>query len=243
MSRSIHHNRGKRHLRRGTSERREVVSGLVRKRLVKRFVRLSRKQSRASPAVPVQSDGLIVSVVDRGPGIYYPVTETDLRRVMDRLPHGALAGLTKVQLELGTAEMAGRRRSAQDTRPDPHFGRQSIEIAPGVYEPALLGIYRPRPALISLFAYVVGPQVVLTPKHELMLKLEMLDTLVHELAHHQDRMMRTARGRWLADGGERGEAYARRTAEAWIHSTVRPYLKELHGVSDIELDELSKYAV
>src|SRR5437867_10845050 len=103
--------------------------------------------------------------------------------------------------------MLKRRGARHDSRLDPYYGRPSIEIAPGVYEPVLLGLYRPLPALICLFAYVVGPEVVLSPRQKLMLKLEMLDTLVHELAHHQDRMMRTARGRWLADRRDRDEVY------------------------------------
>jgi hypothetical protein len=243
MSRSIHQNRGKKHLRRGSSDHAEVVSALVRKRRVKRFVRLARSEQRPAPSLPVSSDALVVSVVDHGPGIYYPATETDLRCVMDRLPPGALVGLTKVQLELGTAEMLKARGTRRDSRFDPYFGRPSIEIAQGVYEPALLGLYRPRPALIHLFAYVLGPDVILSPKHELMLKLEMLDTLVHELAHHQDRMMRTARGRWLADGRDRDEVYAGGMAAAWTRETVRPYLREQHGVSEKELDELWNYAV
>jgi len=115
MSRSIHRNRGKKHLKRGTSDHAEVVSALVRKRGVKRFVRLARSEQRPTPLFPVSSDALAVSVADHGPGIYYPATETDLRCVMDRLPLGTLVGVTRVQLELGTAEMLKARGARQDS--------------------------------------------------------------------------------------------------------------------------------
>ena len=58
------------------------------------------------------------------------------------------------------------------------------------------------------------------------LKGEMLATLLHEVAHHQDWMMRVARGRWRMDDATQREIYAEKVAGEWWQSCVVDYRLE-----------------
>jgi tetratricopeptide (TPR) repeat protein len=57
------------------------------------------------------------------------------------------------------------------------------------------------------------------------LRMYMLMTLVHEVAHHYDFSSRTARGRWLADAQDKVEIYAERVQHDWFSEHVVPCLK------------------
>jgi len=63
---------------------------------------------------------------------------------------------------------------------------------------------------------------------ELFLRLLMLKTFVHELAHHEDHMRRVARGRWRADNTGKTELYAEAMAAQWVEQCVVPYLQETY---------------
>ncbi|MCU0914329.1 MAG: hypothetical protein MUC88_07195 [Planctomycetes bacterium] len=56
------------------------------------------------------------------------------------------------------------------------------------------------------------------------LRLCMLMTLVHEVAHHYDFSARIARGRWLADVRDKVEIYAERVQHGWFTKYVVPCL-------------------
>jgi len=71
---------------------------------------------------------------------------------------------------------------------------------------------------------------------ETYLELHFLSTFVHEIAHHDDRMRRTARGRWRFDSHEKDEAYAESTQRRWMEQVVVPYLRERHGARLAELE-------
>jgi tetratricopeptide (TPR) repeat protein len=56
------------------------------------------------------------------------------------------------------------------------------------------------------------------------LRMCMLMTLVHEVAHHYDFFSRTGRGRWLADARDKVEIYAERVEHDWFSKYVVPCL-------------------
>lgn len=176
------------------------------------------------PAVP---EGVVIDVVDAAPFIHYPASVADLRGVLALLPAGVADGLGAIEFSLGP-----EWQSALDGEADPWTGRRSVELAPGVYEAAsALGVYLRPNATVRLFAYVyersrrnldiVGPY----------LQLRMLATFVHEMAHHQDQMLRVARGRWLGDDVAHAESYAEALELDWVNSAVLPYLQSAHGAA------------
>jgi tetratricopeptide (TPR) repeat protein len=60
---------------------------------------------------------------------------------------------------------------------------------------------------------------------ELYLRLCMLSTLLHELAHHVDKTTRVARGRWLCIPGDKAEEFATQNEYAWTQQYAAPYLQ------------------
>jgi hypothetical protein len=56
----------------------------------------------------------------------------------------------------------------------------------------------------------------------------MLNTLVHEIAHHDDLMRRTGRGRWLKLNENKCEDYAEFKEAEWTKDIVVPYLLETY---------------
>lgn len=72
----------------------------------------------------------------------------------------------------------------------------------------MLGVYSSRIPTIRLFAYVYSEIIPNKEVWELYLKMEMLSTLIHEIAHHFDQISRVDRGRWLAREKDKVEGYA-----------------------------------
>jgi tetratricopeptide (TPR) repeat protein len=89
----------------------------------------------------------------------------------------------------------------------------------------VLGVYHGDTARIRLFAYVYDGRMPDRPIKELYLRLHMLATLMHELAHHYDYMARIARGRWRADSSTKKEIYAEKIEHGWVQRYVVPYLE------------------
>jgi hypothetical protein len=98
---------------------------------------------------------------------------------------------------------------------------------PGVFGGRVLGTWFSRGPRIEMYAYVYDP---LTLPHdagwELYLRLRMLATFVHEIAHHFDGTERVARGRWRMDRTDANEIYAERWQHEWTQQAVVPYLEE-----------------
>lgn len=81
---------------------------------------------------------------------------------------------------------------------------------------------------IQLFAFVCEEGLPFPEFSRIYLKLYALSVFVHEVAHHQDQMIRTARGRWRADQPDNSEIYAENWEYQWTHEAVIPYLKEAY---------------
>lgn len=195
------------------------------KRRIKAQVRSQRRREFAHLELPpVNPRGVPIRVV-RGQHVLHPASERDLREVIARLPAGALNGVPEVLLCLGEDHQEG----AEGAERDPFRGRAGFELLPGVWCGEVLGIYEHRSSRIQVFAYVAARERLPQPAFsELYLKLRALSTFVHEVAHHQDRSLRVARGRWRMDDVTRVERYAESRQHTWLSEVVIPYLEEAY---------------
>lgn len=206
---------------------REVQQALRRKRRIKKRVTHERHLSPPPPGQLTTAKSVEIEVRDMHDKVHHAATEDDIRAVLLRLPITATDGLTSIRLELGHAVMA-ENVSRLGGEPDPWLGRLSRESMPGIYIPTILGEYFPHTANISIYAPVYEAGAVPIPSSlcELYLRIEVLQTLVHEVAHHHDTVHRVRRGRWLADRHENVENYAENMEHRWTHEIVLPYLQE-----------------
>lgn len=193
----------------------EALSGirqaLLRKRVIKRQHKAERKAT-AIPFSPVEPETLRIEVRDEGEHVHYPLKAADVRAVLEVLPAGIAEGLSSVTFCLGKAYM---RTYSQGADRDPYTGRVGSEsVMTGVFLPPVLGTYNYQTNRIFLYAYIYNFSLPLDLAVQAYLKLRMLTTFLHELAHHEDNRKRIARGRWLGAYDTKAEDYAyRRQAE------------------------------
>jgi len=161
------------------------------------------------------------------PSVFFPASPDDVRAIILRLPVGVADGISSIQFEAGTAYVNDHAPST-DTF-DPVIGRRGEEVYPGVYSPSIRGSYDTLSNEIRLFGYVRAPSATLLPWQAQELRFAMLRTLVHEVAHHYDRITRVGRGRWRMDSTVKSERYADDMAIRWCLDVVVPYLVELYG--------------
>ena len=138
-----------------------------------------------------------------GPTIHHPAGADDLRAVLHRLPPDRIDGLGRIELSF-----------------DPFAARD--EVVPGVWMPRLRGRYL-EGQLVRLYACVVTRE--LPPYLATYLRLHVLATFMHELAHHEDYMFRTRGDRWRMDDRAKNEAFARARAFELVTAVVIPYLE------------------
>jgi len=239
MSRSIHttysgYARERRWLDRSRERRaarlREMRQELSKKRRIKRAVHRVRR-SESAPDLPVlDPDALPIEVEDAGPYAHWPASPEDIRAVLRRMPGGALDGLAGIFLDLGLEFMEedlGAEERREEER-DPWLGRIGGEILPGIFVGHYLGRYQPRSGRIRLHACVYDPESADWRQWECFLRLRMLATLMHELAHLEDFRVRRGRGRWRADDEDKNEAHADRRAAVWVRDVAVPWLREAY---------------
>lgn len=167
-----------------------------------------------------------IHVRDESDFVRYPAGAEDIRSVLRALPQGVTDGLTTIELCLGERNRS-RQREEEWTAPpelDPHVGRPGYEILPGIFAGSVLGTYYPGQNKLRIYAYVCGPDALDPIPVGFYLRMCMLMTLVHEVAHHYDFFSRTARGRWLADAPDKVEIYAERVQHDWFTKYVVPCL-------------------
>lgn len=236
LSRSLHTTR--RHLQeleradfaRADEQRQRVNRArqiLATKRTVKAHARL-RLVPCARPDTPVDTTSVPVEVRDQRAFVHYPASAEDVRAVLRLLPPGALDGLSHVILCLG----AERQREVAEGEagygePDPLAGRLGFDSLPGVYQGLELGTYFADDASIWLYASVYDAAAMPDRDlRELYLRLRMLQTLMHEVAHHKENLGCDPRGRWV-DGPEgKNEWTARQWAYTWTLRYCIPYLEQ-----------------
>jgi hypothetical protein len=144
-----------------------------------------------------------------------------VREVLRRLPAGVASGIEAIEFTLGK-----EKQKEPGLEADPYTGRRGMEISPGVHCGHILGTYYSPGGLIQLHAYVYDPAMPNRRIKETWLQLLFLSTLVHEVAHHEDRSRRLGRGRWRFDSHDKKESFAERTAHEWVQQAVIPHVAE-----------------
>ena len=192
-------------------------NNIARQRRLKKLVRQRRRRS--DPAVQVDASATPVIERDAGAYVRHPASAEDLREILRRLP-GRFDGLARIELCLGGR--ARGKRSSPDV--DPHTGSPGYELLPGVFAPEVRGYYRERDGALRLHAYVYAGE--LAPFIAMYLRLRVLVTFVHELAHHHDFAFRIQGDRWRMDDRKKTESFARKLGFEYATSCVLPYLAE-----------------
>lgn len=252
MSRSVHETRAA--LRREQrfeyadenvkTERLKGVRAALRHRdAIRAQVRAERRAVDSRPPAEVTApEPVTILVRDIGPFVHYPGSPDDIRAVLSLLPPGACDGLGPVTLCLEPHRFREQQALEGRFRPDPFVGRFGSGFLPGVYCADYFGTYwhgtPDGPPRITLHAYVYDPADLrrrgLAPLVHY-LRLHMLATLVHEVAHHFDARHRRARGRWRMDEKEKNELYAEQWEQEWTQAVVVPYLEKTYPAETAEL--------
>ena len=224
MSRSIHRTRSD--IWDPRQDKLEVYRDLLEKRAIKKQVKEQRRAYKKEVVPAALPQGIPIRVVDLKPHLVFPQLD-DIYAVLHCLPSGLLSGLKGIQLELGIQSVNGYIKFLQDQElmprdlgetsivPDPFFGRPSLEVHPGVFRPYSGGTYNRDTQLIQLFGFVITDLESLESLDRVAIKFFMFSSLVHELAHHEDYMLRVDRGRWLMEDREKAERYARAKQKEW----------------------------
>jgi len=169
--------------------------------------------------------------------LYFPASEQDIRALLERMPQGLIDGLDKITLTLGKYEQKSPEEVfyAEPER-DPYLGRLGYEVFGNIYRPACLGTYFLNLNEIKLYGYIYDPAIESRALWDLYLRLHMLQTFVHELAHHYDFTNRIARGKWRMDDVDKGEIYAETVAHDWTREYIIPYLQETYSTQCKQFD-------
>lgn len=213
----------------------KIYENLRKKHKIKRQVLLERKfLSGKSPdkLITVDLDSVSISAYDSSEYIHYPSSKEDLLGILKRLPNDILIGLDSITLCLGKEYQEETvEKEMEDERVlhrDPYTGRICVEDESFLYFPPVLGTYWTSTCKIFVYAYVYDERVIQIKEVIPFLRLKMLETFVHELAHHDDNMRRTGRGRWLGINEWKCEEYAELKEKEWAVEIVLPYLIETY---------------
>jgi len=183
------------------------------------------------PNDAVSADLLLIDVADRSPYLFFPASIEDMRAVLRALPVGSLDGVAAVRLEAGTRYInAGAKWHAVI---DPFLGRKSVQIFSTVYLPMIFGTYSFRSQTVRLFGYAKSPRTALSQYEQAALELHSLATLVHEVAHHFDRLRRMGGGRPWSAMGSKAEEFADERMRVWTMEIILPYLRRKHGAATL----------
>lgn len=217
----------------------EIRQALIRKRAIKKQRKAERKSPLADPLPPVAGESVQITIRDQGEYIHYPLTEGDLRAVLEILPPGIADGLMSITFCLGEEYMRGNDPDDPNPDVDPYTGRIGSENSiPGIFFPPVLGSYDYQTNRIFIYAYVYDRNSLNTLLFETYLKLRMLNTFLHELAHHEDTQRRIARGRWLGAYDTRAEDYAYRRQEELVSESLEALLYDRYST---EMSALSSW--
>jgi tetratricopeptide (TPR) repeat protein len=206
----------------------DAKAELRRKRLIKRQVAGERKLS-ALPLVGTDVETISIEAHHASQFVHHSASIKDLRSILKLLPPAATEGISSIKLILGK-EYIDKWCENESAARDPFTGRLSHETLPGVYSGDVWGIYSPSVGRVTLHAHVYDPTHLPISKNacEIYLRLKALQTFVHEIAHHHDKIRRVARGRWLADRKENVEWYAEKMEHDWTRELVIPFLEKTY---------------
>ena len=182
-------------------------------------------------------DTLPIEVEKRSQYLHFPASEQDIRALLKRMPQGLIDGLDKITFTLGEFEQRSPEEPYYaEPEKDPYLGRLGHEVFGGIYRPSCLGTYFLNKNEIKLYGYVYDSAIDHRGLWDLYLRLHMLQTFIHELAHHYDFTNRIARGKWRMDDVNKGEIYAETAAHDWTREYVIPYLQEAYSTQCEQLD-------
>jgi tetratricopeptide (TPR) repeat protein len=232
LSRSIHTTRRSLEEARGfryssREKRGEVLRALRDELAAKRAIKQAVGEERRlgdRPVAFLPPEAIPIRARELGPYVHYPASPADLVGILRAMPPGTADGLRAIELDLAPMSSDDVDEEPASSTLDPFIGRLGRESIPGVYSGRTLGIYKPADATIRLFGYVYDPARQSRELIDLDLRLRMLGTFVHELAHHHDAMTRIARGRWMALDEEKAEVYAEAMQYEWVRRIVAPYI-------------------
>ena len=197
----------------GADERlKEAWEEVTRKRILKQYV-ASERRGVEKPLDGTAVEFIPVEVLESDTNSKHGASEQDVRAILARLPDGAREGISRIQLSpVG-------------------FSEEPATLLPGVVCGNVLGSYARRSGLITIYGFAVDAKALVLPHPalSLYLRLSALKTLVHEIAHHHDRIARVRRGRWLADREENAEDYAARMEHEWTTGIVVPWLESTYA--------------
>ncbi len=205
-----------------------LYNDLNKKHIVKRQIHQQRKGDPLEDSC-MNADDILIFFSDESPLIHYPISESDIRSVLNQLPKGIFKGLKSIGLRFGGWDW----ECTYDLDPDPFTGRPGYETIPGVYFPPILGSYFRRDSRIELYAFTYSTM----PDENiwmLYLKINMLMTLVHEIFHHYDFISRRSRGRWIMES-YKTEAYAEKMEYKWFLDAMVEYIQRTYPLETAEL--------
>jgi hypothetical protein len=220
----------------------EARQELRRKRCIKLSVLDERERDRRHegnaenepPMALGVPESIPVEVLDAGPYVHHPLDRDDLVSLLRALPTAAAQGISRIQLSLGKQYNDEHGEYSEGEQRDPWVQRLGCEIFPGVYGGDILGVYSPGSGLIRLHAFVYDPAAVEKwplpePAFRGYLRLHVMKTFIHEVAHHHDEVVRVQRGRWLADREENMENYAERMEYEWTQRIGLEWLEHRYA--------------
>ena len=177
------------------------------------------------PGAPVTADEVAISFDRRNPFARYPVSEADLRAVLEQVAVRCSRWAERYFPEpwRGVSARSGRGMGRARSR---SLDASGDEHLPGVYCGLILGVCFWDARRIQVYGFVSAKP--LEAPWALYLRLHMLSTLVHEVAHHEDLMKGWARDRWIGDDKHKTEWYAESRQLLWVETVVIPYLQEAY---------------
>jgi len=220
------------------SELNDIREALIKKRTIKKQVKARRKALLKDSVYLFKEMPFRIEIKEEGDYIHYPLSEEDVKDVIALLPKGICDGLTSITFRLGNKYMREAYPDDHDEPSDPFTGRLSNEWISGIFIPPVLGVYHYNSNRIFIHAYVYDEQEIEFRIIKTYLKLKMLNTFLHELAHHDDNMRRIARGRWTGPFSTKAEDYAYAQEKALANEEIISYLTSKY---DLEIKELSSW--
>lgn len=183
---------------------------IYRKRATKKKTIDSRKYSYINSGCSEKSDLITIpiEIKDEGKYIHFPASKEDILGVIKRMPYNVTAGIDSINLCLGKEYMEENSENTSEETRDPFTNRICNDEEGPVFDPPILGTYYPGTCKIFIYAYVYDKEQLKLDIMEAYLRLQMLSTVAHEIAHHEDNVLRTSRGKWLGFNDWKCEDYA-----------------------------------
>lgn len=208
----------------------QIEEEVFRKRFTKKNTLLSRKIGNRNIGYsdPFDPNTIEIKVLDEGQYIHFPASKEDLLGVIRRLPQNVVSGIDSITLCLGKEYQEDKVDNPYEETRDLFTARICTDEEGPIFTPPILGTYYTGTCKIFIYAYVYDREQLKLDIIEPFLRLQMLSTLVHEIAHHEDNILRSSRGRWLGFNDWKCEDYAEFQQMNWSETAIVPYLVDTY---------------